>query len=284
MSNLKQLQKQYQEATDLKTIAQAYSELSSSKLARIRKSMEHNISFAKELGDLYSTLRVEAVKKGLPSMPKKAGSAHILITSNNKFYGSLEKPLSRYFGTSTAEYQTEHPQVPTLRIVIGKTGPEFLKASNYQLEYQNILFQKDLPTYKEFKELFNMVFEFETILVYHSRFKTVLTQLPVISDITKPSLPNTAPIADLRYIFEPELKQILDFFETQILGVFLDTTFLESELARTAARLTTMDAAESNANDYLKAQKRLLGVAQRSTENAKMLEMMSSLSHIRSGG
>jgi len=277
MSSLRQQLKVYEEGLTLKAVTQAYSEIAATKLSKIRSGMENNIQFASELGDLYQLLRQEGFKNSLRFTPKLAGVAHLLITSNNRFYSSLEKPLAKYYLTSTNNIQSASPNLPTLRLVIGKTGPTFLQADRYNLPFTPINLKKDLPDASEIAELIKIIGQYQTILIYHSRFKTVLTQLPVISDITRSLIKPNPKLTEIHYIFEPELRLILEFFESQILQISLEQTFLESELARTAARLISMDQAETNANDYLKQQSKILGTVKRSVENAKMMEMVSGL-------
>lgn len=277
MSNLKQLQVQVQDTESLRLIAQSYSEISAAKLNNIRSSMEHNIKFAAELGELYNLVKDEAVKRKVPLIPKTPGVIHLLLTSNNRFYGTLERPLARYFATATQNFAHQNPNVPYQVIVVGKTGDTFLQSLSYPLKYQKVSFEQDLPSLQEFKVLTDTIKQYQTVLVYHSRFKTVLTQLPVISDITKSTIRPAQTLEPVRYIFEPELDQILKFFEGQIFELLFDQTLLESDLARTAARLTSMNGAEENANQLLKTQKRTLGKARKSAADSKMLEMIIAL-------
>jgi F-type H+-transporting ATPase subunit gamma len=277
MSNIKQIQKLVENGENLKLITQGYSEIAASKLQKIRGSMEHNINFARELGEIYHTVQTEAVKRKVKMDPKIPGVVHILITSNNRFYGNLERPLTRYFATSTHALNITTQNLQNIRLVIGKTGPAFLHGLSYNLPFQNITFKADLPDATEMKLLTDNIFKYQTVLVYHSRFKTVLTQLPVVSEVTQSVISENKEIAPIKYIFEPELDQIVKFFQTQILQILLEQTFLESELARTASRLTAMDQAESNANDYLKKQKYQLNSAKRADQNAKSLEMVDAL-------
>lgn len=281
MPSLKQIDKIIDDGISLKTIAQAYSEISSAKLTKIRGVMENNISFAKELGEVYRVVTVEAAKRKLTLTPKIPGVAHLLITSNFHFYGNLEKNLVQYFSTSTESLNNSHPKTPMIRIIIGKTGETLLKSSRYSLDYKAYLLKKDLPDAAEFKFLLSLIQRYQTILIYHSRFKNVLTQIPVVSDISQSilQLPETDKTID--YIFEPEIQEILNFFEGQIIQILLEQTFLESELARTAARLISMDQAEMNAEKYLKNQRKILASTKRSIQNNRLLETISTFSNWR---
>lgn len=276
--NIKKISEQLDESLTLKTIAQAYSEISSSRLGNIRSDMESNIIFAKEIGDVSFLVKTEAIKRGLTLPLKKVGIIHVCITSNNRFYGNLERPLVRYFAESTQKIALSSPQIPQIRIVIGKTGATYLSSIKYNLPFKSLIFGKDFPNPQEFQSLYGEVKDYQTALVYHSRFKTVITQIPVVSDISQSIILPDKNQDPLRFIFEPEIEEILKFFEGQIQQILLDQTFLESELSRTASRLTSMDTAQSNADDVVKIQKKALSSARRSEDNNKLLEIISATS------
>jgi ATP synthase F1 gamma subunit len=277
MSNIKQLEQTLEDAESLKLITQGYSEISASKLQVIRSSMERNITFARELGDIFHLVKKEVIKRKMPQTPKKPGIVQILLTSNNRFYGNLEKPLTRYFSTATTSMASSQSQIPQPLFVVGKTGPIFLTAQRFPLKFEHVVFKKDLPSADEFRSFIESIRPYQTILVYHSRFKTVMTQIPVVSDITQSLIKPQEIDAPIHYIFEPELTEIQDFFERQILEILFHQTFLESELARTSSRLISMDAAENNANDYLKGIRRNLAQQRRSVASTKALEMVNAL-------
>ena len=77
------------------------------------------------------------------------------------------------------------------------------------------------------------------------------------------------------------LKKMLDFFDDQVVSLLLEQTFLESELARTASRLMSMDKAQINAEDVLYKQKLLLGQAKKSEINMALLETAASLMNFK---
>jgi len=79
------------------------------------------------------------------------------------------------------------------------------------------------------------------------------------------------------FIIEPEIKIMADFFDNQIKVLLLEATFLEAELARTASRLVSMDSAQNEAEKYLTVQELALLNAQRSIQNARILETIAAM-------
>jgi len=100
-------------------------------------------------------------------------------------------------------------------------------------------------------------------------------QTPTMVDISGGQLRQadqngTKPITS---ILEPEAPVMLEFFESQILGLLLEQAFLETELAHAAARLLMMDAAQGRAKDYVFKQKKQLRSQLKQRRDSKILEL-----------
>lgn len=276
MSAIKQIKQNIDEGESLKVVAQAYSEIASVKLTKIRSQIERNTSYAQELASLHLLVKTEAAKRRVVQPQKKPAIVHLLLTSNYRFYGGLERSLIYYFLKSSEKVQQDS-KMSNIRLVIGKSGSAYLQAINFRQPYQPFIFKQDIPNETEIKTFVDRIKTYQTIFVYHSRFKSVMVQVPQVSDITLSSIKPKANVSQIQHIFEPEIGQILDFFDTQVVQLSLEQAILESELARTAARLISMDQAQSNANDFIKKQKKQLASVKRSINNIRLLETISTL-------
>jgi F0F1-type ATP synthase gamma subunit len=86
------------------------------------------------------------------------------------------------------------------------------------------------------------------------------------------------PIAITHYLFEPSLEKIITFFEDEIFTGIIQQTVTESELARYASRITTLDIARENINNKLKAINLEKRVATHRLLNKKQSEALSGIS------
>lgn len=271
MATIKQLEQLIEESTSLKYIAQAYTEISAAKLKKIRAGIEKNRTFFEELLSVLHIVREEAAKRHIKTNLRPKGTISLVLTSNYRFTGSLEQKLIRFFMVNSAK-------TPTERIVIGKTGQEYLHSLGYSHSFEAVTFKKDLPNTEELRLLNNKLTPYKQVLVYHAKMKSILIQEPTVVDVTQtPAEVSSQKETHLSHIFEPEIDQIAMFFENQITQLLLEQSMLESELARTAARLISMDQAQVNADQYIKKQKILLGQAQQSAINMQLLETAASL-------
>lgn len=272
---IRQIDEIIDEGRSLKLIAQVYSEISFSKLKKIRGEVERNRDFFNEISQIYHLVKNIASRKKI-AVAKKKKTVSLLLTSNYGFYGNINSKLIPFFMINTTKIDTD-------RIVIGKAATEHFKAIRYFHAYKSLILKGDLPTPEELNNLSLQIKDYNQVLVFYPLFKSVLVQDPMVKDITETQAEasqKTDPLLDLNqypFIFEPELNKILEFFDSQIAILLLEQTFLEAELARTASRLISMDQAQTEANKFIKEQEKIRAYAKRSIENNRILENLASM-------
>lgn len=283
---IKEIDAALEEGQSLKQITQAYSEVANLKIKRIRSEVERNRIFFEEIASVFALIKKLAIKRKVNIVkPKKTVS--LIITSNYHFYGTINSDLIDFFLPNTEKLQTD-------KILIGKVAVDFFRASkkvsNYQQTgtTQEVILKKDQPTAEELVSLVNMIKDYEQVLVFYSSMKSLLTQQPTMTDITASSQSKLELLNakdnkkdDIRFIFEPEMTKILHFFDSQIITLLLEGTFLESELSRTAARFVSMDQGESEANKFIREYEKLKAYVKRNMDNNKILENFASMAAVR---
>ncbi len=271
MATIKQIKATLEADQSLKLVARTLSEVSANRLQQIRGVIERNRGFFTEIAGLYHIIKTEALERNLLSKYKKEGAVSILISSNHKFSGAVESQLFLLYVSHTPEFTSK-------RIAVGRTGATFLRDSHYWAEFEAMEFASDLPTPEELNKLAQEARKYERIFVYYPKFKTVLSQQPNFVDLTGSIEPT--PEKNLRsfyYIFEPEIEKMYEFFDNQIVSLLLQQAFLEADLARTAARLISMEQAQRNADSVIKNDRRQLALANRTRQNRALLETISAL-------
>ena len=263
-----------EEGSSLKQIAQAYSEIANLKIKRIRVEVERNRIFFNELSSIYALVKRLAVKKNIViQKPKKRIS--LILTSNFRFYGNINSTLIDFFTAKTATIETD-------RIMLGKAAIDYFKAAKIFTNYHEVLLKGDQPEAEELIALINMVKDYNQVLVFYSKLKTLLVQQPSVIDVTA-SYQNIKEDQkkEFRFIFEPELAKILTFFDSSILTLLLEQTFLESEVSRTASRFISMDQAETEANKFIKEYEKLKAYTLKNLAGSRILENFASLMAVR---
>ena len=155
---IKELDAILEEGESLKQIAQSYSEIANLKIKRIRTEVERNRIFFEEITKIYDIVKAFAMKKKLDlKKPKKRLS--ILITSNYRFYGSINSDLQKYFLGSTVEL----PDVD--KLIIGKSAIEYFKSTNVLPNYQTLILKTDMPDSLELMNLAKIASEYNQVQV-----------------------------------------------------------------------------------------------------------------------
>lgn len=274
--NIKEIDQIIEEGESLKTLSQAYGELASQKIKKIKAEVERNRIFFDEIASVFTVVKRVALKKKI-NLVKKKGIMLVVLTSNYRFYGNINTQLIKFFKLQTAKLAAD-------RIFIGKDAINHFKAIKYPFGYQTITFEKDLPTGQELFSLVNIIKDYSQVLVFYSQLKSILVQIPIFKDITLSSITGSeGETTPQSYIFEPEILKILEFFDSEIITLLLEQTFLESELSRTASRLISMDQAQVEANSFIKEQKKLLAYLKRSINNNLILEAIAASRKVTHG-
>lgn len=274
---IKEIDQLLEEGNSLKQIAQAYSEIANQKLKRIRSEAERNRLFFDEISKVYALVRGIANKKGI-TITKPRKRVCVIQTSNFHFYGNINSSLIEFFIAQTKGLEAD-------RVVLGKTGIEYFQSNKVFPNFTPMIFKGDQPSPNELNAFVDVVKGYTQILIFYSRIKSLLVQIPSVTDITETSQKVTLDEKDATsFIFEPEIAKTLEFFDNQILVLLMEQAFLESEVARTASRFISMDQAETEANKYIKHYQQVKAFGVRNLKNNQLLESIASIIAVRKEG
>lgn len=283
MPSIQDIRDELNDITTIKFIASAFTESSAVKIKNIREAFERNREFYDEVSYVYHLVKINAIHhqkelkdaaktKKNKEIEKKERSLSIAVTSNQKFYGNINVSIMRSFIQKNKD--SDHSL-----LIIGNTGLEYVKSQNLSKPYKTITFQHDNPNEQETEKFLEMTKEYSKVFVYYPKYLTILTQTVGILDITFASSPLGEEIQeDVRLIFEPELEKMEIFFEEQVRFLLFKRVLLESDLARTAARLVSMSTAEDRADGIIKDKKSELRKVRNFLINARLLETFAGMS------
>ena len=139
-----------EEARSLKEITQAFTQISSSKLKRIRSGAERNREFFKDLSGIYGLINIIAKRRKIPAPFKNGKTLSILLSSNERFYGKITSELIEFFLIQVSKINCD-------KLVIGRSGVETIKSLNYALSYTPLILKSDFPDSAEFLSLSKVV-------------------------------------------------------------------------------------------------------------------------------
>ena len=278
MAVIENIKADLSDLTALKMVTGAFSDISALKITSLRKAFEQNTFYYEQISQLYQSVRLSAYMQKYLKYNKKQkldtrpNTIHVAITSNHRFYGTINRDIMERFIS-----ESKNPNED--RMIIGMTGRDFANSHPEIGPYNCIIFQQDDPPKTEKDAFLKLTKPYDRVFIYYPKFLNMLTQSPDRVDIAYAPKDITGGQHTIKYIFEPELPKILNFFELQIRGLLFARVVLETELSRTATRLFAMDTAERHASDLIKNTKSELRRAKQGLLNRRLLETFSSIAH-----
>lgn len=287
MQNRKQIEKDISLIGGFKGLAQAYEEISVSKMQRARGKVLSARTFLDDLSAVFADVKgsyrdeieqlLQYHKKGLFSFTtqnKNGKTIAVLISSNNKLYGDIGKKVYRYF----MEYVSKNnPDI----YIIGKVGREYFEQVKDGKEFKYADFPESEEARKNLSVVLNVLEQYQIVNVYYGQFVNVITQNPVFTNVSgTQSLEATEGNTQkqVKFYFEPSLEEVLTIFENQIFGSLFRQTLHESELAHVTSRIQQMESALENIETSQKKLNKLRKLVMKRQESAKRLQRLSGIS------
>lgn len=270
----------------LNDMVKSYEEIAASRIRRTRDSVLRDREFVNEIHDIYEQVifsykkQVEALMKSKkikdPSkyafINKNGKTLYIFISANTGLYGNL---IKRTFELFLKTPKDENYDIA----IIGKLGLTLWKESKLNQKYIYFDFPDQSVDEKGLEEILKFIISYQKTIVFYGEFQNFIKQNATFSDISGHSLTekieNREPV---KFFFEPSLEKILEFFEKQIFASIFEQTIRESQLAKIASRLTSLDSATENIDKQLISMKNQKNRIAHQSQNRKQLETFSSSS------
>lgn len=245
MKTLKEIKKTLELVRSVRNITSAFYEIASLRMRQIRESTLRNRSFFQEIVKTYkkigSAFVIGMKKKARELKKEKEKKPEILVflSANELLYGTLIsdiwKEVQNYLRKSKADL-----------LVTGLVGKRMVEKSVFAKRMVYLPLDDNNPTIEQIGKIVEFLKEYQQVTVFFGRYFGGLIQKPTMEKIS-----GTIEFEDLKeekkYLFEPSPDEILDFFESEILGVLFNITILEHKLARYAARTLAMSEASEKA-------------------------------------
>lgn len=267
MINQKEVLAEIERLNEIKTLIETYEEIAANRMRKNRSVVlaarlfneglvnmyqEIKASYSKQLVALMHKRHVKTTQ-GFSLMKRNGKTVAVLLSSNAGLYGNIVKRITDDFIAYVKKSNCD-------TIIIGRLGKTLFEEAFPGKQYKYI----DVPDTNiestDVEKLSGYLISYEKIYIFYGRFESVGVQRPTVLDVVgqdiqeenKPEQndPKTQPA--IKYLFEPSLEQIMIFFEEQIFTSIIEQALKESELAKFASRMITLDAATENVKAALK--------------------------------
>jgi ATP synthase F1 gamma subunit len=251
----------------LHTVTSAYGQIASMWLNRTRDSVLRSRDFLEEINQVFLTVfsaYAETVQKiahqhkqtrngKITFLSHNGKKVAVFLSANTGFYGEI---VNRTFELFLREVRENNYEAT----IVGKQGLALFVNEEPNRPKTYFDFSDEKVNQHDLLDLVRHLAQYEEIRIYYGKFKNFLMQEPVIFRLSANPYDNLdnketlekQPKSTQKYIFEPDMENILMFFEKQIFTSVFEQTVRESQLAKFASRIMVMDRASENIKERLK--------------------------------
>ncbi|MFH1536276.1 MAG: FoF1 ATP synthase subunit gamma [Patescibacteria group bacterium] len=284
MINKKNVIAEIETLSGVKTLVGAYEEIAATRMRKIRGQVlqsrdflsgltailkDVQMSYKKEVMALMKRKKVKDPSK-ISLIPHNGKTVSVLISANTGLYGDIVKKTFYLFSDAIGKEKTD-------LTIIGRLGRSYLNEMDPKREFTYFDFPDNMIDSEELRKIGNHIVQYEKVVIYYGQFQNIVTQNAIALNISDTQIEGETQAPGLKYFFEPSLEKIIVFFEKEIFASIFEQSIHESQLAKFASRMISLDQAVGNIRDKLKkAEFQKRAVLHREI-NKKQLESLSGI-------
>ena len=284
MVTKKELTREAEFLTTLRTILETYEEIAATRMARIRSSVLNSRDFLLEINAIFQqvktsyktqtellmqTRKIKDSSK-LTFIKRNGKTLYVFISANTGLYGEI---IRRTYDVFVENLRKEPGDVA----ILGKLGMEIFNEEKIKAPLTYFEFPDNKMDNEAVQKIVEHIIKYEKVLVFYEQFNNVISQSPIVTNISGDPLPWEKGGPQAKYFFEPSLEKIMEFFEKEIFASIFQQTIFESELAKFAARMVSLDFASENTKIRLKQVIMTRQRIKHQEDNKRQLEKFASM-------
>jgi ATP synthase F1 gamma subunit len=284
MVTKKELTRETEFLTTLKTILETYEEIAATRMARIRSSVLSSRDFLLEINAIFQQVKtsyrtqIELLMKKkkikdssrLTFIKRNGKTLYVFISANTGLYGEI---IRRTYNVFIEKLKKEPGDVA----ILGRLGLEIFNTEGINSPVTYFEFPDSKMDNAIVQKIVEHIVQYEKVLVFYEQFDNIISQSPIVTNISGDPLSWEKGGPQTRYFFEPSLEKIMEFFEKEIFASIFQQTIFESELAKFAARMVSLDFASENTKTRLKQVILEENRIKHQENNKKQLEMFANI-------
>lgn len=261
MLNKKKLDIELITNTEIKQLVETYTEIAAARIQKIRSSVLRNRSFMEEIDKIYEEIKAsyqQELSHTLKTTPEKikrtfvikknGKTALVFMAANTGLYGDIIQKVFEYF-LGWVKRLNENSDV----IIIGKRGKLLFDEAQTGRDYIYFDFPDDSFSQEDFNKISDFLLNYDNVLAYYGIFESIGSQSAMMASLNGTAISlEKHELEPVKYLFEPSIKDILTFFETEIFISLLVQSIQESQLAKYASRMIYLDKATQTVKDKIK--------------------------------
>lgn len=254
MASKKQLEEQENGLVEIRSLVEVYEEIAAGRMQKVREGVITAREFLKGLAEVFGEVKfnyekdVLVVERKKTRLGQNSGTVAVWISANVGLYGDIVEKSFDLFADYLSKNKTDV-------VVVGRLGTKIMRERLPKILYNYYDLADDSVELSDLALIMRYLLQYRKIIVFYGQFKSLVNQVPVATSVSGDSIyseaENTDQKARNKYLFEPKLSDVLEFFEGQMLTTMFEQTVHESQLAKFASRLVSLDKAIENIDQKL---------------------------------
>lgn len=292
MKSIKSVNQELSELRVIHDVVTAYQEIAANHMKEIREQVLTKRDFFTDVNAIYQEV-IRSYRRDIEKLAKKeqekeleslslikrnGKTVFVFLSANTGLYGNIIRNTFNLFLSDCAA-TSPSPDV----VIIGTLGKELYEENKKEKLATFFAFPDNTVDTTELEKCIAFLLPYEKIYIYHGQFQSVINQVPTkinLSGITEDA--DIKPVSkNKRYFFEPSLKNIVTFFETEIFSVLMEQTVYESALAKFASRMVALEQAVQNVRARVSNTERDALRLKHYMENKKQLNALAITKGVR---
>jgi len=280
MKSLKNIKDDLDYLQGFLNMVESYEEIAALRTRKVKKSILERGEFMKGLNETfaYISYAYRIYRESLKGKEKgkvlntNGKTVYVLLSSNTGMYGDIIVNTFEKFKKDALNSDADI-------FIVGRVGQRMYENLGTKKEYTYFEMMDNGIDEPAIKKLIEKATEYSNIIVYHSSFKSVLSQVATKTEVPselKKIESNLRSYGD-RFLFEPSIEGVAEHFEKQIESLIFEQAVFESCLSKFASRMISMDIASESINDKI----RLTDIEMK---KAKHRDLNSSMQSVIFGG
>ena len=285
MASVKEMRNQISSVKATQKITKAMQMVAAAKLRRAQSAAQNSRPYAKRMGAVIANLAAGVSGDGAPKLLVGTGSdqRHLVViaTSDRGLAGGFNTIIVRAARQKIDALLAEGKDVKVL--TVGRKARDQIR----RLHAQRMIggFEAggspSLAVAEEVAAEIRQRFadgEVDVVHLVFSQFKSVVTQIPTVSQLIPAEVQTGAPTIDLKgasYEYEPDEETILEELLPRNLTTQLFSAMLENQAGFYAAQMTAMDNATRNAGDMISGLTLKMNRARQAQITKELIEIIS---------
>lgn len=248
--------------------------------ARLKRAQDRIIAtrpYAKKLSELISHLVTYSsdYKNELMEVREVKNSLVVIISADRGLCGAFNVNIIKFAST----YLSQIDQ-PVKLLMIGKKANDYFKKQKYEIIDSYDYFFSNLDVTKSntvVKKIVDGYLQknYDKVDLIYTEFKSVIKQIVKVETLLPVVKPEVNNCYSTQYIYEPSAEDILNNMIPKHLNLQFWKALLESNAAELGAKMTAMETATNNADEFIRTLTIMYNRARQESITKELLEIVS---------